>query len=121
MRVRRKHQSPSPASRLSHSMPKVLQKEGASSPGISEEAKASQHPSSSNSSTSGKHRQPYDSAPLRRVSKPGLRSSKNTRQLRRVPGWPWVWRFISTSRVVMSDSTPVKQGVGVKCSCYIYG
>ena len=54
-----------------------------------------------------------------RVSKPGLRIYKNTRQLPKVLGGLGV-AIISTSRGVMSDRDARKQGVGGEVLCYVY-
>jgi small subunit ribosomal protein S8 len=56
---------------------------------------------------------------VQRVSKPGLRIYKNTRQLPKVLGGLGV-AIISTSRGVMSDRDARKQGVGGEVLCYVY-
>jgi small subunit ribosomal protein S8 len=67
---------------------------------------------------SGKHRQPLIRT-VQRVSKPGLRIYKNTRQLPKVLGGLGV-AIISTSNGVMSDRDARKQGVGGEVLCYVY-
>jgi small subunit ribosomal protein S8 len=67
---------------------------------------------------SGKHRQPTIRT-VQRVSKPGLRIYKNTRQLPKVLGGLGV-AIISTSKGVMSDRDARKQGVGGEVLCYVY-
>ena len=56
---------------------------------------------------------------MQRVSKPGLRIYKNTRQLPKVLGGLGV-AIISTSKGVMSDRDARKQGVGGEVLCYVY-
>ena len=56
---------------------------------------------------------------VQRVSKPGLRIYKNTRQLPKVLGGLGV-AIISTSKGVMSDRDARKQGVGGEVLCYVY-
>ena len=56
---------------------------------------------------------------LERVSRPGLRIYKNTRQLPKVLGGLGV-AIISTSKGVMSDRDARKQGVGGEVLCYVY-
>ncbi|APD48291.1 30S ribosomal protein S8 [Synechococcus sp. CS-602] len=114
----KKHQSTKvPASRLSHSIAKVLQKEGFIAE-ISEEGEGVLRHLVLELKYSGKHRQPTIRS-VRRVSKPGLRIYKNTRQLPKVLGGLGV-AIISTSRGVMSDRDARKQGVGGEVLCYIY-
>jgi small subunit ribosomal protein S8 len=67
---------------------------------------------------SGKHRQPIIRT-VQRVSKPGLRVYKNTRQLPKVLGGLGV-AIISTSKGVMSDRDARKQGVGGEVLAYVY-
>jgi small subunit ribosomal protein S8 len=67
---------------------------------------------------SGKQRQPTIRR-VQRVSRPGLRIYKNTRQLPKVLGGLGV-AIISTSRGVMSDRDARKQGVGGEVLCYVY-
>jgi small subunit ribosomal protein S8 len=67
---------------------------------------------------SGKHRQPLIRT-VQRVSKPGLRIYKNTRQLPKVLGGLGV-AIISTSKGVMSDRDARKQGVGGEVLAYVY-
>lgn len=84
----KKHQTTKvPASRLSHSIAKVLQQEGFIAQ-ISEEGEGVQRHLVLELKYSGKHRQPTIRS-VKRVSKPGLRIYKNTRQLPKVLGWPW--------------------------------
>ena len=114
----KKHQSTKvPASRLSHSIAKVLQKEGFIAE-ISEEGEGVLKHLVLELKYSGKHRQPTIRS-VQRVSKPGLRIYKNTRQLPKVLGGLGV-AIISTSRGVMSDRDARKQGVGGEVLCYIY-
>ena len=56
---------------------------------------------------------------VQRVSRPGLRIYKNTRQLPKVLGGLGV-AIISTSKGVMSDRDARKQGVGGEVLCYVY-
>ncbi|MBC1259789.1 30S ribosomal protein S8 [Synechococcus sp. BSF8S] len=114
----KKHQTTKvPASRLSHSIAKVLQHEGFIAQ-ISEEGEGVERFLVLELKYSGKHRQPTIRS-VQRVSKPGLRIYKNTRQLPKVLGGLGV-AIISTSRGVMSDRDARKQGVGGEVLCYIY-
>ena len=114
----KKHQTTKvPASRLSHSIAKVLQQEGFIAQ-ISEEGEGVQRHLVLELKYSGKHRQPTIRS-VKRVSKPGLRIYKNTRQLPKVLGGLGV-AIISTSRGGMSDRDARKQGVGGEVLCYIY-
>ena len=114
----KKHQTTKvPASRLYHSIAKVLQQEGFIAQ-ISEEGEGVQRHLVLELKYSGKHRQPTIRS-VKRVSKPGLRIYKNTRQLPKVLGGLGV-AIISTSRCVMSDRDARKQGVGGEVLCYIY-
>jgi small subunit ribosomal protein S8 len=114
----KKHQTTKvPASRLSHSIAKVLQHEGFIDQ-ISEEGEGVERFLVLELKYSGKHRQPTIRS-VKRVSKPGLRIYKNTRQLPKVLGGLGV-AIISTSRGVMSDRDARKQGVGGEVLCYIY-
>ncbi|MCP9800413.1 30S ribosomal protein S8 [Synechococcus sp. RedBA-s] len=114
----KKHQTTKvPASRLSHSIAKVLQHEGFIDQ-ISEEGEGVERFLVLELKYSGKHRQPTIRS-VQRVSKPGLRIYKNTRQLPKVLGGLGV-AIISTSKGVMSDRDARKQGVGGEVLCYIY-
>jgi small subunit ribosomal protein S8 len=106
-----------PASRMSHSIARVLQQEGFIS-AISEEGEGVRRQLVLELRYSGKHRQPLIRS-VQRVSKPGLRIYKNTRQLPKVLGGLGV-AIISTSRGVMSDRDARKQGVGGEVLCYVY-
>jgi small subunit ribosomal protein S8 len=106
-----------PASKLSRSIASVLQQEGFIA-AISEEGDGVQKDLVLELKYSGKHRQPTIRR-VQRVSKPGLRIYKNTRQLPKVLGGLGV-AIISTSRGVMSDRDARKQGVGGEVLCYVY-
>ena len=106
-----------PASKLSRSIADVLQQEGFIAT-ISEEGDGILKELVLELKYSGKHRQPTIRR-VQRVSKPGLRIYKNTRQLPKVLGGLGV-AIISTSRGVMSDRDARKQGVGGEVLCYIY-
>ena len=114
----KKHQTTKvPASRLSHSIAKVLQQEWFIAE-ISEEGEGVQRHLVLELKYSGKNRQPTIRS-VKRVSKPGLLIYNNTRQLPKVLGGLGV-AIISTSRGVMSDRDARKQGVGGEVLCYIY-
>jgi small subunit ribosomal protein S8 len=106
-----------PASRMSRSIARVLQQEGFIA-GISEEGDGVTRQLVLELKYSGKHRLPTIRR-VQRVSKPGLRIYKNTRQLPKVLGGLGV-AIISTSRGVMSDRDARKQGVGGEVLCYVY-
>jgi small subunit ribosomal protein S8 len=106
-----------PASKLSRSIAYVLQQEGFIA-AISEDGDGVQKELVLELKYSGKHRQPTIRR-VQRVSKPGLRIYKNTRQLPKVLGGLGV-AIISTSRGVMSDRDARKQGVGGEVLCYVY-
>jgi small subunit ribosomal protein S8 len=106
-----------PASKLSRSIANVLQQEGFIAT-ISEEGDGILKELVLELKYSGKHRQPTIRR-VQRVSKPGLRIYKNTRQLPKVLGGLGV-AIISTSRGVMSDRDARKQGVGGEVLCYVY-
>ena len=106
-----------PASKLSRSIASVLQQEGFIA-AISEEGDGVQKELVLELKYSGKHRQPTIRR-MQRVSKPGLRIYKSTRQLPKVLGGLGV-AIISTSRGVMSDRDARKQGVGGEVLCYVF-
>jgi small subunit ribosomal protein S8 len=106
-----------PSSRMSRSIASVLQQEGFIA-GISEEGEGFEKQLVLELKYSGKHRQPTIRR-VQRVSRPGLRISKNTRQLPKVLGGLGV-AIISTSKGVMSDRDARRQGVGGEVLCYIY-
>ena len=106
-----------PASKMSRSIASVLQQEGFIA-NVSEEGEGVTRQLVLELKYSGKHRQPTIRR-VQRVSKPGLRIYKNTRQLPKVLGGLGV-AIISTSRGVMSDRDARKQGVGGEVLCYIY-
>ena len=106
-----------PASRMSRSIAKVLQKEGFISQ-ISEEGEGFKTELILELKYSGKQRHPTIRS-MQRVSKPGLRIYKNTRGLPKVLGGLGV-AIISTSKGVMSDRDARKQGVGGEVLCYVY-
>ena len=114
----KRHQSTKvPASRMARSIAKVLQQEGF----IAEVTEAGDGVDKHlvlELKYSGKHRQPLIRT-VQRVSKPGLRIYKNTRQLPKVLGGLGV-AIISTSNGVMSDRDARKQGVGGEVLCYVY-
>ena len=114
----KRHQSTKvPASRMARSIAKVLQQEGFIAD-ITEEGDGVQKHLVLELKYSGKHRQPLIRT-VQRVSKPGLRIYKNTRQLPKVLGGLGV-AIISTSNGVMSDRDARKQGVGGEVLCYVY-
>ena len=114
----KRHQSTKvPASRMARSIANVLQQEGFIAK-ISEEGDGVKRELVLELKYSGKHRQPLIRT-VQRVSKPGLRIYKNTRQLPKVLGGLGV-AIISTSRGVMSDRDARKQGVGGEVLCYVY-
>jgi small subunit ribosomal protein S8 len=102
---------------MARSIAKVLQQEGFISD-ISEEGEGVLTTLVLGLKYSGKHRQPTIRR-LQRVSRPGLRIYKNTRQLPKVLGGLGV-AIISTSKGVMSDRDARKQGVGGEVLCYVY-
>jgi small subunit ribosomal protein S8 len=106
-----------PASRMCRSIAKVLQHEGFIA-NITEEGEGIGTQLVLELKYSGKHRQPTIRR-VQRVSKPGLRIYKNTRQLPKVLGGLGV-AIISTSRGVMSDRDARRQGVGGEVLCYVY-
>jgi small subunit ribosomal protein S8 len=106
-----------PASRMARSIAKVLQQEGFISD-ISEEGEGVLSTLVLGLKYSGKHRLPTIRS-VQRVSEPGLRIYKNTRQLPKVLGGLGV-AIISTSKGVMSDRDARKQGVGGEVLCYVY-
>jgi small subunit ribosomal protein S8 len=106
-----------PASRMSHSIAKVLQQEGFIA-AINEEGDGVNKHLVLELKYSGKQRQPTIRR-VQRVSRPGLRIYKNTRQLPKVLGGLGV-AIISTSKGVMSDRDARKQGVGGEVLCYVY-
>ena len=114
----KRHQSTKvPASRMARSIARVLQQEGF----IAEVTEAGDGVDKHlvlELKYSGKHRQPTIRT-VQRVSKPGLRIYKNTRQLPKVLGGLGV-AIISTSKGVMSDRDARKQGVGGEVLCYVY-
>ena len=114
----KRHQSTKvPASRMARSIAKVLQQEGFIA-AISEEGDGVLKHLVLELKYSGKHRQPLIRT-VQRVSKPGLRIYKNTRQLPKVLGGLGV-AIISTSNGVMSDRDARKQGVGGEVLAYVY-
>lgn len=106
-----------PASRLSRSIANVLHQEGFIG-AIAEEGEGVQRQLVLELKYSGKQRQPTIRR-VQRVSRPGLRIYKNTRQLPKVLGGLGV-AIISTSKGVMSDRDARKQGVGGEVLCYVY-
>ncbi len=106
-----------PASRMSRSIAKVLQKEGFIAQ-ITEDGDGVRTQLILELKYSGKHRNPTIRS-MQRVSKPGLRIYKNTRGLPKVLGGLGV-AIISTSKGVMSDRDARKQGVGGEVLCYVY-
>ncbi|QPN62908.1 30S ribosomal protein S8 [Synechococcus sp. CBW1004] len=106
-----------PASRMSRSIANVLQQEGFIA-AINEEGDGVNKQLVLELKYSGKQRQPTIRR-VQRVSRPGLRIYKNTRQLPKVLGGLGV-AIISTSRGVMSDRDARKQGVGGEVLCYVY-
>jgi len=106
-----------PASKMSRSVASVLQQEGFIA-AISEEGEGFEKQLVLELKYSGKHRQPTIRR-VQRVSRPGLRIYKNTRQLPKVLGGLGV-AIISTSKGVMSDRDARRQGVGGEVLCYIY-
>jgi small subunit ribosomal protein S8 len=114
----KRHQSTKvPASRMARSIARVLQQEGFISE-ITEAGEGVEKHLVLELKYSGKHRQPLIRT-VQRVSKPGLRIYKNTRQLPKVLGGLGV-AIISTSKGVMSDRDARKQGVGGEVLCYVY-
>jgi small subunit ribosomal protein S8 len=114
----KRHQSTKvPASRMAQSIAKVLQQEGFIAE-ITEEGEGVMKHLVLELKYSGKHRQPIIRT-VQRVSKPGLRVYKNTRQLPKVLGGLGV-AIISTSNGVMSDRDARKQGVGGEVLAYVY-
>jgi len=106
-----------PSSRMSHSIAKVLQKEGFIAE-ISEEGEGVRKELVLGLKYSGMHRHPIIRS-MQRVSKPGLRIYKNTRGLPKILGGLGV-AIVSTSKGVMSDRDARKQGVGGEVLCYVY-
>ena len=106
-----------PASQMSRSIAKVLQKEGFINE-INEEGEGFKSQLIIGLKYSGKNRFPTIRS-RQRVSKPGLRIYKNTKGLPRVLGGLGV-AIISTSKGVMSDRDARKQGIGGEVLCYVY-
>ena len=106
-----------PASRMSRSIAKVLQKEGFIAE-ISEDGEGVRAQLVLQLKYSGKHRYPTIRS-MQRGSKPGLRIYKHTRGLPKGLGGLGV-AIISTSKGVMSDRDARKQGVGGEVLCYVY-
>jgi small subunit ribosomal protein S8 len=102
---------------MSRSIANVLQQEGFIA-AISEEGDGVSKQLVLELKYSGKQRQPTIRR-VQRVSRPGLRIYKNTRQLPKVLGGLGV-AIISTSKGVMSDRDARKQGVGGEVLCYVY-
>jgi len=114
----KRHQSTKvPASRMARSIAKVLQQEGFIAD-ITEAGDGVEKHLVLELKYSGKHRQPLIRT-VQRVSKPGLRIYKNTRQLPKVLGGLGV-AIISTSKGVMSDRDARKQGIGGEVLAYVY-
>jgi small subunit ribosomal protein S8 len=113
-----RHENPRvPSSRLCRSIASVLQQEGFIA-NVSEEGEGVSKQLVLELKYSGKHRLPTIRR-LQRVSRPGLRIYKNTRQLPKVLGGLGV-AIISTSKGIMSDRDARKQGVGGEVLCYVY-
>ena len=106
-----------PASRMTRSIAKVLQREGFISE-INEQGEGVRTELVLALKYSGKHRLPTIRS-MQRVSKPGLRIYKNTRGLPKVLGGLGV-AIISTSKGVMSDRDARREGVGGEVLCYVY-
>ena len=106
-----------PASKMSRSIAKVLQKEGFINE-INEEGEGFKSQLIIGLKYSGKNRFPTIRS-MQRVSKPGLRIYKNTKGLPRVLGGLGV-AIISTSKGIMSDRDARKQGIGGEVLCYVY-
>ncbi|MDY6781816.1 MAG: 30S ribosomal protein S8 [Cyanobacteriota bacterium] len=66
----------------------------------------------------GKNRQPLIRR-LKRISKPGLRVYKNSKELPRVLGGIGI-AIISTSSGIMTDREARRQGIGGEVLCYIW-
>ena len=114
----KKHNSTSiPASKMSLSIAKVLQKEGFIED-INEEGAGYESKIVLGLKYSGKNRFPTIRS-MQRVSKPGLRVYKNTKGLPKVLGGLGV-AIVSTSKGVMSDRDARKQGIGGEVLCYVY-
>jgi len=101
---------------MSHSIAKVLQKEGFISE-INEEGEGITKQLVLGLKYSGKHRHPIIRS-MQRVSKPGLRIYKKTRGMPKILGGLGV-AIVSTSKGVMSDRDARKQGVGGEVLCYV--
>ena len=106
-----------PASKMSRSIAKVLQKEGFID-AVTEEGEGIKTNLVLALKYSGKNRYPTIRS-MQRVSKPGLRIYKNTRGLPKVLGGLGV-AIISTSKGIMSDRDARKQGIGGEVLCYVY-
>ena len=114
----KKHNSTSiPASKMSLSIAKVLQKEGFIAE-INEEGEGYESKIVLGLKYSGKNKFPTIRS-MQRVSKPGLRVYKNTKGLPKVLGGLGV-AIVSTSKGVMSDRDARKQGIGGEVLCYVY-
>lgn len=105
-----------PASRMSLSIAKVLQREGFIAE-INEEGEGFRKQLILELKYTGKHRLPIIRS-MKRVSKPGLRIYKNTRGLPKVLGGLGI-AIISTSNGVMSDRDARKKGIGGEVLCYV--
>lgn len=66
----------------------------------------------------GKNRQPLIRR-LKRISKPGLRVYKNSKELPRVLGGIGI-AIISTSNGIMTDREARRQGIGGEVLCYVW-
>ena len=114
----KKHPSTAiPASKMSLSIAKVLQKEGFIAD-INEEGEGYKSQIVIGLKYNGKNRFPTIRS-MQRVSKPGLRVYKNTKGLPKVLGGLGV-AIVSTSKGVLSDRDARKQGIGGEVLCYVY-
>lgn len=113
-----RHQTTSvPATRMTHSIAKVLKNEGFIAD-FEETGEGIKRALVLSLKYKGKNRQPIITA-LQRVSKPGLRVYSNRKELPRVLGGIGI-AIISTSHGIMTDREARRQGIGGEVLCYIW-
>ncbi|MBW4650820.1 MAG: 30S ribosomal protein S8 [Kastovskya adunca ATA6-11-RM4] len=106
-----------PATRMTHSIAKVLKNEGFIAD-FEETGEGIKRTLVLSLKYKGKNRQPIITA-LQRVSKPGLRVYSNRKELPRVLGGIGI-AIISTSHGIMTDREARRQGIGGEVLCYIW-
>ena len=106
-----------PASRMLHSIAKVMESEGFITD-VKEEGEGISRKITVSLKYNEQTRQPVIKR-LQRVSKPGLRVYANRKELPRVLGGIGV-AIISTSKGIMTDRQARREGVGGEVLCYIW-